>query len=423
MIRPVAAILLFVALFSFTALAEDPATQPSTAASTQPLTISPEVKAILDQVTDAYAKPNSFEFVGHFSFDADAAGRAENHSADFTSTFAAPAKFRHEMKDDLLLVCANDKLFAYLLGRNRYMVFDPPKSRAVKDVAAPVREMLEEQDPSLLMAMSSDAGKELIDGALSAEKVSDVELDHVSYTALQLKQDDRDVRVLIDSKTGLIRQMQIDLRRTLERAGVPLVKKAMTVIEYTRSTAGPAIDQTKTFAWTPPKGAALMKADDPDAVAGGGGGAGDDDASHKLVGKPAPTFSLESVEGKTVALADLKGKVVVLDFWATWCPPCRESLPHLNELAKSKANDAVSVFAVNLRETKDKAGGYMTDNKLGLQVLLDGDGAVAEKYFVTGIPQTVVIGKDGSVKTVIVGYEPGIDAQLQKAVEDAMATK
>ena len=142
-----------------------------------------------------------------------------------------------------------------------------------------------------------------------------------------------------------------------------------------------------------------------------------------LEGKPAPAFSLQTVQGKDMDLAKDKGNVVVLDFWATWCGPCRVSLPHLNELSENKelAEKGLKVYAVNLREDKDTAKGYADQNKLTFAIPLDLKGAVAEKYLVQGIPTTVVVGRDGKIAKVLVGS--GKNAELDSAVNDALAAE
>jgi thiol-disulfide isomerase/thioredoxin len=127
------------------------------------------------------------------------------------------------------------------------------------------------------------------------------------------------------------------------------------------------------------------------------------------------------MDGKDVALKDLKGKVVVLDMWATWCPPCRASLPHLDKLYQSVKDKGVNVFAVNLQEEQDDVAAFVKKTNLTVPVLLDKDGAVAQSYKASAIPQTVIIGKDGKVAKVFVGFGGEETARdMKAAVEKAM---
>src|SRR5688572_27978714 len=130
------------------------------------------------------------------------------------------------------------------------------------------------------------------------------------------------------------------------------------------------------------------------AIAGADADAGSYPAM-ALEGKAAPDFKLTSLDGKPVSMADLKDSVVVLDFWATWCGPCRMSLPELQKVHEAGKGDGLRVFAVNLREDEDDVKDFVKETKLSVPVLMDTDGKVAEKYLVQPIPQTVVIGKDG----------------------------
>jgi thiol-disulfide isomerase/thioredoxin len=141
-----------------------------------------------------------------------------------------------------------------------------------------------------------------------------------------------------------------------------------------------------------------------------------------LEGKAAPTFTLATIQGKDMSLEKEKGNVVVLDFWATWCPPCRESLPHLQKFHEDKdlAAKGLKVFAVNLKEDKDTAKSYVDQNKLTFPVPLDKVGGVAKKYMVSGIPTTVVVGRDGKVAKAFVGFGQGSEEKMREAIEKAL---
>lgn len=121
--------------------------------------------------------------------------------------------------------------------------------------------------------------------------------------------------------------------------------------------------------------------------------------------KPAHGFELKDLDGNTVKLSDYRGKIVFLNFWATWCPPCRQEMPEFDRANKEllENGDAV-ILAVNLTtgargETEDAARKYINENGFTLKVLLDKDGSVANKYNFTYIPSTFVINKDGEIYT------------------------
>ena len=136
-------------------------------------------------------------------------------------------------------------------------------------------------------------------------------------------------------------------------------------------------------------------------------------AEHDMLGKPAPEFTLPSLKGDDVALTSLKGKIVILDFWATWCGPCRQGLPVLMEIAKDRSRDDVVLWAIDLDETKDKVTSFLERKKWSLPVLMDAKGRVAGKYRVGGIPHTVVIDQEGVVRAVEIGFG-GAEATKKK---------
>lgn len=125
-------------------------------------------------------------------------------------------------------------------------------------------------------------------------------------------------------------------------------------------------------------------------------------------GAQAPNFTLSDVNEESISLVDLRGKVVVLNFWATWCPPCRSEMPEFDELDKEfKESSEAVLLAVNLtdgsRETKAKVQKFLDANGYGMRVLLDIGTRTAKAYNVMGIPTTLVINPKGIVSEVIVG--------------------
>lgn len=115
----------------------------------------------------------------------------------------------------------------------------------------------------------------------------------------------------------------------------------------------------------------------------------------------APDFSLTNLQGETVKLSDYKGKVVILNFWASWCPPCIAEMPDFDKVNKEliKENDAV-ILAVNLtdgnRETEEKARKFINDKGYSLNVLFDKESVAARLYDIKSIPTTYMINRDGS---------------------------
>ena len=118
-------------------------------------------------------------------------------------------------------------------------------------------------------------------------------------------------------------------------------------------------------------------------------------------GSLAPDFELKSPQGATTSLSSLRGRIVILHFWATWCPHCVEEMPLLSELAREDDPRRVTILAVNLGEPARKVSRYLRSRNLSLSVLLDSRGKVARAYGVAGLPSTVVVDATGRVVTGI----------------------
>lgn len=160
------------------------------------------------------------------------------------------------------------------------------------------------------------------------------------------------------------------------------------------------------FAWLP----RLFRAHEPESV-----------------GKPAPEFSLpvlsqgavmKTPDGKSLALADLRGKAVVLDFWASWCGPCNAEMPLIDSVARRFADKDVMVVGVNTSDEEENARAWLSKRALSFPTVFDGDNT-STKFGVVNLPTLVVLSKTGKVTAVRVGVTDA--SELERLVDRALA--
>ena len=138
-----------------------------------------------------------------------------------------------------------------------------------------------------------------------------------------------------------------------------------------------------------------------------------------MLGKLAPKFTLRDVDGKPVSLESLRGQTVLLDFWATWCVPCRESMPEIQALHEQYKNKGLVVLGIDTNETEEKARPYFAEQKYTFTNLLASGSSVVDDYNAHLLPHVVLIGKDGVVRYVHEGSGPTLDItpEVKKLIE------
>lgn len=120
-------------------------------------------------------------------------------------------------------------------------------------------------------------------------------------------------------------------------------------------------------------------------------------------GGAAPDFTVKDLDGKDVKLSELKGSVVLVNFWATWCPPCREEIPSMMKLNRAMNGKAFRMLAISIDEGgKDAVVKFFKGNR-DLPTYLDTDGKISQLYGTTGVPETFVVDKQGVIQKKIVG--------------------
>ena len=135
----------------------------------------------------------------------------------------------------------------------------------------------------------------------------------------------------------------------------------------------------------------------------------------------APDFSLETLEGKSVTLSDLRGKVVLLNFWATWCPPCRAEMPAFQQAYADYKDEGFVVLAVNAtaQDSAEEVAKFIDEYGLSFPIVLDRTGEVNQLYLVQSLPTSFFIDKDGVIQEVVVGglAEAMVRARVEKLLK------
>jgi thiol-disulfide isomerase/thioredoxin len=140
------------------------------------------------------------------------------------------------------------------------------------------------------------------------------------------------------------------------------------------------------------------------------------------VGRKAPAFRAPLLDGQgAVTLASIRGKVAIIDFWATWCAPCIESLPILNNVAASYAARGVVFHALDVAEERADVRRFLKRTGLTLPVALDEEGEISDAFGADGIPHTVIVDRNGVIRAVHSGFRPTLRQDLVKELDRILA--
>jgi peroxiredoxin len=135
---------------------------------------------------------------------------------------------------------------------------------------------------------------------------------------------------------------------------------------------------------------------------------------------PAPDFTLRTLDGQKLRLGEQRGRVVLVNFWATWCGPCRQEMPHLNKLYEKYKSSGFVLLGVNVDDDTRQAAGVA--DKLGVKfpVLPDADKRVSKQYDLSAMPSTVLIDRDGKVRYLHRGYQSGYEDTYDKQIRELL---
>ncbi|CAN5846228.1 hypothetical protein BH23PLA1_BH23PLA1_01140 [soil metagenome] len=401
-----------------------------------PTSAEDDARALLDEVIRAYQDLSAYADNGQYRLSMTINGTPFEQSSTVRLAYARPGRI-DLASGPLRLLSDGETLTTIVEPLKQYAQGPAPESIRVETfIDQPVGAFLFGGPlgpplPLLLQLLfGNDPAGAILEGSSALTLDEDREIDGRDHKALRVERtSDPDLVLLIDPDSHLVRQVEhaIDPEALNEFTppGSTLAEAKIFWNSGEVSTDDPAED---TFAFTPPEGytevealaAALGEEADPQA--------GRDEANHKLVGQPAPEFTITVLDGDGTAQInklDLDGKVVLIDFWATWCGPCMQELPEIIKLIDSyeqKGEDNLVVLAVSLDSRPNDLAGVrklveqtLDERKFHLQreaiskVGLDPKGALSDAFQVRGIPTVVLLDREGVVRMVHVGFDPKVD--------------
>lgn len=368
-----------------------------------------ENDGLIERVAQRYAGLGNYYVKGTFYFVAEIMGATQEFSAPFIQAGSPPGKMRMEIKHDALgsvIVSDGEATWTYFKILGEYK----------RESAVPIEGAAgEESEPS---AMPAAGGNFLgMYTSLAAETVTprvvgseEIELDGrtVGCTVIELTHAVPDTSrlklgpdsVWVDPDRALV--LKSVHRTTGEMQGMETKTRMELTYDVIQMDEAPP---EELFVFEPPAGAEEVEYFQM-------GGAGRPDLS----GTEAPDFRLTDLDGRPHRLANYRGKVVVLDFWASWCAPCRRELPAIEKLHREYRSRGLVVLAVN-SESEKVARSFVKKYGYTFTVLTDVEGSVFGDYAVSSIPVTIVVDKEGRISTHFIGFRG--EAELLSSIRKA----
>ena len=139
------------------------------------------------------------------------------------------------------------------------------------------------------------------------------------------------------------------------------------------------------------------------------------------IDKPMPNVAVQTADGATVHLADYRGKVILIDFWASWCAPCKTSFPALDGIYREYRDKGLEVLAVNLDERRQDADAFLSARPHRLTVLYDAKGVSPQAFGVQGMPSSYLIDRVGNIRFTHMGYSGNVVASYRQEIAQLLA--
>lgn len=389
--------------------------------------IDSKAEAIVRKMTDFVKNLETFRARLAMDMTVEVQGMKQEVATVHRLAMERPNKLAMVLEQGMMgstVVSDGEKIYTFVpMMGDKYVVADAPDS--LEQIGAEAGGAIGTATMFGRFLFAEDPYAALMEGVTALEYLGQEEVNGVPCHQLRfVREASADVRLesilLLESgDRPVVRKLSIDMSEMFATMGARMYgggdMKSVMVLSFDDWEINPKLAADE-FAFVPPEGAVEAR---PLFGSGGDVGARDEPL---LVGAEAPLFTLPLLDGGEVDLAVHNGKnIVILDFWATWCKPCVLALPILVEVAEAYEDRGVVFYAVNLREKPQVIQTFLERKAMDFRVALDKDAGVGKLYGVQGIPQTVIIGKDGTVQAVHVGLLPDLKKKLSGELDALLA--
>lgn len=372
---------------------------------------------ILQEVKDFYRslKTLAAETTLTIKDSSDPAQVRQSETA-FSISVRQPDRVRADVRGDainLMAVSDGKKLYVLEKKENSYSEHAAPANAAT--VLAAMASNITTRLGTMLMSepFRSAPFDGLDDPSAQRQYLGEEERDGKRYRHITSVQKDLDWEMWVETgEKPLIEKLTLDARKMFANMkDKPQEKPLVFSVEivYKKWTLDAEMPDA-TFAFAAPEGAKRIEPEKPS------------EGGNALQGKEAPAFTLDLLDGGKVNLADHKGKqVVVLDFWASWCGPCRQVMPVYAKVAADYKDKGVVFYAVNIGETADKIRSFLESTHIQCTVALDSESEVATQYGASSIPMSFIIDKKGVIAKVHLGATSNLDAEVRRELDTLLS--